>query len=444
MSRISLTYTILLVTSFLVSPITICAQIDRSEFEKKYYLSQELIYDQPEKSIELALDAYEIAEKSQDRWAMGMAKYGMGFISYEVGDYKAAYKNYFSAFETLQSSDTSDLYNQVVILNELSLISSEFNNHDASIDFGKKAWKMAKEYVRKFRWHAVENGKLSWLVDIPYYMAIEYEAKGAYQTAGEILFELWENAENKKDIAAYSQVLNELGIIKKRNGEHSDAQEYFGLVVGGNDVYPEDKQIAYHNLGGSYMEQGELERALGYYLNALDIEKSLEDTYSQYVTYLDLGELEYKRGNSDKAINYWETALETYDEIQTNPELYSIYNWLQRAYMDIDVSKAKEYNLKFSKLNDFYVMQQNEQREVEAQNRTQLSLLIDEQRQERLEAEQRQQFIKQFWPVFLAIGLLIIFSGVIGVRYLRTVRANKALAQKQMSVTAVHTRDEAA
>ena len=82
--------------------------------------------------------------------------------------------------------------------------------------------------------------------------------------------------------------------------------------------------------------------------------------------------------------------------------------------------------------------------ELESLNRGELGAWIDQERQTRVDAEQRQLFLKEFWPVFLGVALLLVFSGVIGVRCLRTIRANKALAQKQMSVTAVHTRDEAA
>ena len=288
------------------------------------------------------------------------------------------------------------------------------------------------------------NDQLNWLVEIPYYIAIEYQAKGAHQTAGNILFELWETAENKEDVFAYSQVLNELGIIKMNNGEYSAAQEYFGIVISSGDVDDWDKANAYHNLAATYVSQGEYAKAENYFMIGLEMTKGLNDPESLFISYQDIGELEYKRGESKKAIEYWQKALDVYSDIETDPDLYSVYNWLQLAYMDIDIAKAKEYNLKHTQLNDFYVKNQTVQRELEAQNRQELNTWIDQERQQRVDAEQRQMFLKEFWPVFLGVALLLIFSGVIGVRYLRTIRANKALAQKQMSVTAVHTRDEAA
>ncbi|GAB5523513.1 MAG: hypothetical protein Roseis2KO_13850 [Roseivirga sp.] len=397
----------------------------------------DLLYDDPHKAIDKALDAYDIAKGAQDYWAMAIGKGGMGYISYEVGDYEAAYKNSMAAVVALEKADTVDLYNKTLMLNHLSIIHSDFNNHDEAIRYGELALEVAKKYIKRYPEHAKRNDQLRLLVDIPYYMAIEYQEKGSHQTAGEILVDLWDRADDKGDIVIYSQVLNELGIIKKRNGEFSAAQEYFGLVVAGSDVLEEDKCIAYHNLAGSYLGQGNYDRAESYYLIALDLAESTESAYSQFVTYLDLGELEFKRGDKVKAIDYWERGLNVYDEIQSDPELYSVYNWLQLAYMDIDVKRAKEFNLKYTEFNNFYVKNQAFQREQEVQNRAILNGIIDEERQERIDAEERNRFIQQFWPVFLGVALLVIFSMIMGVRYYRALRTNKELAKAQLNAQAI-------
>lgn len=418
------------------------AQNSRKDFNEKFNAAIELVHDRPEEAIDLGMDAYNMARDSQDFWAMAIARAGIGFMSYEVGDYKASYQNYVDALESLEKADTVDLSNEVIILNELSLIQSDFNNHDESIHYGKRALKVAKEYVKKYPDHAEKHDQTRWLVDIPYYMAIEYQAKGAHQTAGKLLVDLWEEAEDKEDIVTYAQVLNELGIAKMNNGEYKDAQEYFGLVVSGQGVYEEDKSVAYHNLAGTYLGQGNYEKANSYFLIALDMKKELEDDYGQFVTLQDLGELEYRRGQKSMAIEYWETGLSVYDKLQGDPELYSVYNWLQLAYMDIDIEKAKEFNKTYAQHNSFYVQNQAFQREEEAQNREELIRYIDEQRQNRVDAEQRNRFIQQFWPVFLGVALLVIFSMIMGVRYYRALRANKELAKAQLNAQAVSSTED--
>lgn len=422
--------------------VSVSGQNPRDAFELKFNKAKGLVDSDPKEAIKQGMEAYRIAERAGDHWAMAIARAGIGYMSYEVGDYKASYQNYVDALSGLEKSDTLDLYNRTAILNELSLIQSDFNNHDESIRYGQLALEAAKKYVAKHREHAEENDLIRLLIDIPYYMAIEYQEKGAHQTAGRILVELWERAEDKEDIVAYAQVLNELGIIKMKNGELNDAQEYFGLVVSSLEIGQEDKSIAYHNLAGTYMEQGNYDKATSYFLIALDLKMNLEDPYSQFITYLDLGELEYKQGNADRAIRYWETGLEVFDEVESDPELYSIYNWLQLAYMDIDVEKAKQFNLEYAKRNSFYVQNQTVQREEEARNRQDLIRYIDEQRQNRVDAEQRNRLIQQFWPVFLGVALLVVFSMIMGLRYYRALRANRGLAKAQLNTQAAMTSTE--
>lgn len=421
-------YKFLFLTALFLLSVDGYAQDSREPFFQKLGLAYDLVYDNPEQAIELIDEAFKIAQKNQDKWAMAIGRAGTAYISYEVGDFKAAYQNYVDALESLERADTVDLYNKTIILNELSMLQSDFNNHDESIEYSYEALKTVKEYINQHRAHAEENDVTRLLVDIPYYIAVEYQEKGAHQTAGEILVELWEEAEDKEDVVTYAQVLNELGIIKMKNAEYGDAQEYFGIVVSSLEVGSEDKSIAYHNLAETYLDQGNYVKANSYFLIALDMKKELEDAHSQFITYQKLGVLEHKYGSSAKAIDYWETGLSIYDDVASNPELYSVYNWLQLAYMDIDVEKAKEFNQKYAQLNDFYVKNQAFQREEEAQNRQELINYIDDQRQQRVDAEQRNRFIQKFWPLFVGVGLLILFSMIMGVRYYRALRTNKALS----------------
>ena len=427
-----LTYIILALALSVLPVVSSFAQSVRQKVGEKMNHAADVVYENPDFAIRLSNEAVDIARINDDVCATSMALSGFGYISYEVGDFRASLLNYMKALDVLRKADTTDLSNEVIILNELSRIQSEFNNHNESIRYGEQAWDLAKEYVRNNPIHARETAQAYWLVDIPYYLAIEYSAKGAHQTAGKILLELWEEAEDKNDIVAYSQVLNELGIIKMNNGEYSAAQEFLGLVVSIPEVDLWDRSIAYHNLAGTYMEQGDLDKAESYFLIALDLKLELEDPESVFITYLDLGELEFKRNNGLKAIEYWEAALKAHENVDTNPELYSVYNWLQLAYMDVDIEKAKIFNQKYTDLNNFYVKNQTVQRELEAQNRQELNTWIDQQRQDRVDAEQRQQFLQQFWPVILGVALLVIFSLILGVRYYWAMRTNRVLKQARL------------
>ncbi|GAB5523512.1 MAG: hypothetical protein Roseis2KO_13840 [Roseivirga sp.] len=412
----------------------VLAQTPRDEFKSKIGGALKIIKQNPEKATVLANEAFQYARDNNDKWSMAVGMSSLAYIGYRVRDYEASYVNYVDALKYLDEADTLDLYNKTNVLQQLAMVHSKFKNYDQSIEYRKKAWKSAKEYVEKHRGHAEKFNQLKLLVDIPYFMAVEYEKKGAHQTAGKMLMKLWEEAEDKGDIVTHARVLNKLGEIKKKNGEYREALEYFGLIVAEREVSKKYKAMAYHNLAETYMVQGNYGKAESFYLNALDFKKEIGNARSTFITYQGLGELAYRKGNVLEAIKHWETGLEIFDKVESEPELYSVYNSLQLAYMDSDVEKARTFNQTYKQLNDFYVNNQAFQREDDAAKREALSMLIDKQRQKRVDAAQRQQFIRQFWPVFLGVALLVLFSMVLGVRYYMALKANKLLTKAQLEM----------
>lgn len=430
------TYKILLIVLPVMLVTSVFGQNRREEVRTKLSESYSLIGKKPEEAVKKSLEAYDLVKTSDDDYAKLLALSGIGYVSYGVRDYEAAYLNFSDALRLSETLDTIDYHNQSSILQSLAAIHSKFKNYDQAIDFREKALVAVKKYCSQYPGQAKEKGVFRLLTDIPYYMAVEYGKKGAHQTAGKILMELWDQAEDKENIPAHAKVLNRLGLIKKKNGEYGAAQEYFGLVVAEREVSKKYKAMAYHNLAETYMLQGNYGKAESFFLNALDFKKEIGNARSTFVTYQGLGELAYRKDNMPEAIKYWETGLSIFDKVESEPELYDVYNSLQLAYMDIDIEKAKTFNQTHKQLNNFYVNNQAFQREDDAAKREALSMLIDKQRQKRVDAAQRQDFIRQFWPVFLAVALLVIFSMVLGVRYYMALKANKLLTQSQLKMQA--------
>lgn len=423
-----------MIAALMLSYTSIFSQSPQKEYRTLIDSSYALLKTDKQLAVKVASQAFDVAAESDDEHLKMLAYTGLGYVSYKVRDYKAAYINFSEAHRRLELLDTVDLHVEVATLQHLGMIHSKFNNHDQSIDYRKQSLVAMKEYAEKYPEIADERNFTRFLKDIPYFLASEYEKKGSHQTAGKLLMQLWEDAEDKKDIKTHARVLNKLGLIKKANGEYSEAANYLGLVASEPQASNKHRAIAYHNLAETYLVQGELEKAESNFLLALDLKEEASSDRSKFITYMGLGELEYKKNNMQAAIDHWEKGLGIFDKVEGEPELYDVYNWLQLAYMDIDVQKAKSFNQEFHKLNNFYVKNQTFQREEEAQRREALSALIDKEKQRRVDAQQRERFIQQFWPVFLGVGLLVLFSAILGVRYYVALRANRALSQTQLKL----------
>lgn len=372
----------------------------------------EIIEDQPEEAIKLTEQAFDLARKSGNEYAMILAKSVMGDIGMEEASYETAYINFSDALEFLEKSDTVDLYNRSIILNKLAVIKSIYGDHGGSADLYKLSFEAAKEYVEKYPEMAEEYGDLSLLVDIPYDWSTELKEDGRYFAAGEILLELWEESEFKKDTILLARVVNELGLISKENKEYNKAQEFFSIPAFGEGVDGAIKATALHNLANTYLEQEDLSKAEKYFEQALTLKEEFSSEYSQFITMLDQGELHYVMGDMSKAISKWETALSRYEKVESYPDLFIVYDWLQKAYLKTDLEKASLYgNLYSGHIEDWMNIQSSQKNNtptLQALNSRIDSILAGRE----LKAE-RLAMLKRYWPfgvVALLLIMLLVYS----------------------------------
>lgn len=370
-----------------------------------YRAYAELDNNNPDEAISLINDAYALAKKKKNTYEMVIAKSAMGYVSMEVQDYETSYINFFDALNFLEKTDTVDLYNKTVILENLAVIKSKFSDHQTSTFYYREAFETAKKYVKLHRSIAEQNSHLSYLIDLPFFMAIEMKRSGDYEGAGEVLLDMWEKSEYKGDTVALARALNELGLIKLENKEFQNAQEFFSFVAFNKSVEPQTRAIALQNLAVTYAELENLPSAEKWFKEALALKLEHSSNRSQFITMLDIGELEFKKGNTNEAIEFWESALAKYNQLETEPDLFIVYDWLQKAYLRIDLDKSSQYgNLYTSNVQNWMSIQNNKVNNPSLQA---FNTKIDEFMRSREASAERVALIKQFWPAGLVFALLI-------------------------------------
>ncbi|MFT7380915.1 MAG: tetratricopeptide (TPR) repeat protein [Roseivirga sp.] len=395
----------LIIVFLLFSQLTLLSQTDFDQLINRAY--NELDNQNPDEAISLLDQAYDFAKKRKDIYRMVMAKSAMGSVGVQVGDYESSYVNFSDALDYLQKCDTVDLYNKTVILDNLAFIKSMYTDYQMSAVFYKEAYETAKKYVKRFRFMAEENGDLSYLVDLPYSMAIQMKNSGDYEGAGKVLLEMWEDSEYKGDTVSLARALNELGLIKIRNQEFLEAQEFFSFVAFNENIAADTRAIALQNLAVTYSNLNNLETAEKWFKEALAIKLEHSSPRSQFMTMLDLGELEFKKGEVNAAIAQWETAINTFDKINSDPDLFIIYDWLQKAYLRLDPDKSFNYgNLYTSNIQDWMLVQRNQNDNPSLQA---FNTKIDVFMRSREEKAERMALIQQFWPAGLTFAVLLTF-----------------------------------
>ncbi|OEK06317.1 tetratricopeptide repeat protein [Roseivirga misakiensis] len=365
-----------------------------------------IMSEDPEEAIDLTMRAFKLAGKNGDSYGMISAKSVMGDISMQEGDFEAAYINFSDALEYLEKSDTVDVYNRMLILSNLAEIKSVYGDHGGAADLYGLSNKAAMEYVQNYSDIAEEYDELNVSVEILYNQAQELKLDGRYLEAGDILLKLWEDSEFEKDTILLAKVVNELGMIRKENKQYNDALEFFAISAFGDGVEEYIQAIAMHNLAETYMEQGDFVKAEKYYGEALEKKMIHSSESSQFRTLLGQGELFFKKGDVNLAIEKWETALTTYDKVESYPDLFVVYDWLQKAYLKTDLQKASVYGDLYSGHIKEWMKIQSSQRNnaptLQAFNTKIDTILADRQ----LKAE-RLALLKRYWP-FGVVALLLI------------------------------------
>lgn len=369
--------------------------------------AEEIVDENPVKSIELAEEAFDKARRSGDMYGMVSAKATFGFIGMMTNDYEASFINYNDALGFLEKSDTVDLFKKTAILNNLAIIKSSYGDHSGSAYLYRLAHETAKEYVSVYRQMAEDYGDLQLLVDLPYDLATELKKDGNYLEAGEILVDLWEQSEFRKDTVLLANVVIELGLIRKENKEYSKAGDFFSMAAFNENIDPELRSVAMHNLANSYFNQQDFVKAQKYYSEALELKKEFASNEAQFITMLDLGELSFVQGDFSNAIATWETAINTYGGLKNDPDLFIVYDWLQKAYRTTDLNKSVEYSDLYAANFKSWMTIQSNQKDTSPTLQA-FNTRIDTILSARALKAERMALMRRYWPLGVAALLIIM------------------------------------
>lgn len=379
--------------------------------------------ESPETAIQSVLEAFEIAKAQKDNWTISNVKSTMGYISNIQRDYSAAFINYTEALEFLNKADTTDYANLMAIHENLALIHKKYKSYDQSIFHYLEAANTAITYSENFPGLMEKRGHSKLLIELPYRQALAYRDKGDYKSAGKILIGIWKKSEDDSNVISYAKVLNQLGLIQKRAGDIKEAEYYFGMVIGTKGVKPKMKAIAMHNMGAMFLAAEQYDKAQSYFDRALELKKEHSNNRSQFITYLDMGELAYTTGRIKEAADWWEEGLRIFDKVEGEPDLFEVYNWLQKAYLQLNPEKVLAFNEKYASLNKAW---RDEQQKQQAQNSLfALQSEVNALKLEKEEAYAQKQLMKVYLP--LAIGVLVtVVALILIIIRIRTVRRARA------------------
>jgi tetratricopeptide (TPR) repeat protein len=161
--------------------------------------------------------------------------------------------------------------------------------------------------------------------------------------------------EKVRDKKEKSNILGELGILSNYFGEVDKALGYFEEALKLDEELEDKEEIAvqFGNIGSIYSNKGELDEALEYHEKALKLDEELGDKEGIASELGNMGNIYRMKGNIDKALEYFEKSLELDESVGDKEGIAIQLGNIGIAYrIRGELDKALEYHEKALELDE--------------------------------------------------------------------------------------------
>lgn len=279
-----------------------------------------------------AFSALEVATSKSDQFD---SYFILGYIENKLGNTGSAISHYMEAIELYP-----DEVKSVSVRKNLGKIFQKIGNHDLAI----------YHYLQAFE-HTNEKKRLEFIV----LLGNAYMSNEDWLTAGEYFALAIEESTRLNNLKLLTGSYNLEGLRRRKIGELEEARKYYQKVIeyADDETLKERVGVAYHNMGDSYLVEGELKLAEQYFTKAIDYRVKKRSTY---LTYMDLGECKLLSRNYEEAGRYLNQAFDLYGSFEAGPDEIKIFHHLTSLNQVLgNKDKALEYSNKFnSETSNYY------------------------------------------------------------------------------------------
>jgi tetratricopeptide (TPR) repeat protein len=329
-------YPPILIKSVLLTLVFFIVSCDSDELQEAAELNnsaRELLKTDLSQAKVYAFSALEVATDRSDQFD---SYYILGFIENELGNVGMAISHYMEAIELYPESAKS-----VPVRKNIGQIFYKLGNHNLAIYHFLQAYDYADELKK---------------IDFMVLLGKSYMANEDFLTAGEYFQLAIKESKDKSLSTKLIALYNLEGLRYKKSGDIDKAREYYQLVIsmeGTSSAIDEKVGVAYHNLGDSYLIEGNLQNASANFQKALQLKTKAS---SIYLTNMDLGECYLKLNQYELAEKHLMDAYESYSSLKTNPNSIKLFQHLVLLnQIKGNKDKALEYSNKFnSEMSSYY------------------------------------------------------------------------------------------
>lgn len=235
---------------------------------------------------------------------------------------------------------------------DTSKVNSSIKLIDALIEIGD--YQKAFQFVEQTQDLAENLSYNQGLANAYYYRAIIYNNNDDYFNALDSFNKARQQFELAKDAIGLARVNNQIGILEISRGKYNAGLR---LSLSAIDIFEKNNMVqdlgeAYQNLGEAYINTQQLDKALEYYLKALEIQKRLQQNDRIKSSNQIIAELYSNRKEYRKAIEYYEATLNIINDSTDLNIMQEVLPKLGSEYLQFnDLDRASRYLLESLRIN---------------------------------------------------------------------------------------------
>ena len=381
----------------------------------------------PQKSLALALQAKDLAEKIGFQKGAAYAYKNIGLAYLVQGNYVEALQNYqlsLKIFEAIKFDE--GIAN---LLGNIGVVYYYQSDNVKALDYYLRSLKIAERTGNKLRIMSMLNnvGAIYGLKSATYDKALVY-----YLQALPLCEELGD-----KD--ALGSISVNVGDIYSDKGDYEKALDYFNRALKAYSSNPEGLPNAYNAIGKLYLKQGKYQQALDNHKRALREAQQVNGKLNIIQSYTGLARVYVKENDYRSALGYYKNAEKRAMELNVSTLLSDIYKEMSLAYSKTsDYANAFKYQSLYANVKDTLYNIETDKKLASRQfdfdlqkKQGQIDLLTADKALKEVELK-RQKLVKN---VFLA-GLVFVFfiTFIIYRNYKAKVRINKILDHQKEQI----------
>lgn len=365
-------------------------------------LSGQYYRKSPQKSIEISVEALELAKKID--FKRGTAKshnmLGVGYSS--LGNYSMGLENYLEALRIFE--ELGENISVGITSNNIGIIYKNLGNYSEAINFYLKSLSISEKTENQqgiiIALNNIGNIYYDWQ---KYDFALEYFRR---------TLALLENTGDKNRIAV---LLNNIGEVYYNKEVYDTALTYFSRSLDLSEEIGSNKGIlnSYRNMGDLYHKMEDKNRALENYQRALGIASDLGDRHNIAYLSVRIGEVYTSLGKNREALPYLTKGLSMAESIEASNLVKDAFLELSNYYDANNSSdSALLYFRKYTVVKDTLFNRDSRKELTEMQTRYETEKKEREIQIQKLRIQKQQNtmYYMVFVVVFVIVILYLIFN----------------------------------